>query len=547
MNVSNFYIYISLVFQTLEMESITETLSLAPVINREVDRETPWKDKEVPILRRAFRFDGATFIAYNTLMKNLACYGLKFIPNDENAKPTMLWESIVQKKGSPLVDLIVREMYTFGYCTFRVVEDTLTPESKKKIIYPQIVEREFYTGKTIIYKDGRRKYVATLINGTGNPVTDRLYVLAWESMMPDPITGQHLSIVALCQYEFDYKLTKDHFHLLALSQRSKPPVVVEFADPAGGGGNLGNQTASAPTGTNVPDRLYALRLLKTPGHETDGEGMTSGEANYVNNLVGNPARTGVNVDHAVIRQHVTDLDTRARRGYENATDDSVYLVERGLKMASKQPNLPEIDTMSYDARMEYMKIVLKYWSIPTGMVETNETGTGNLRLDNSDLLQFNITLQSVKKMVLAYIEEIYQIVLNTDELDGKFILDSIPRLTLQQALTLYAHDVIDRKTTQEIALKLCALPLEYRLEGKNDHHVPPIGLAENATTRLIDAREKGILATAFKERAEGSDIKETHDARVELTEAQAKNQEEQAKHQGDKPAGGPPAKKSKKS
>jgi len=511
---------------------------------RDVDRETPWRDREVPVLRRAFRFDGATFVAYNTLMKNLACFGLKFIPNDKNAKPTMLWDSIVQKKGSPLVDLIVREIYTFGYCVFRVVEDTLTPESKKKIVYPQIVEREFYTGKTVVYKDGRRKYVATLTNGSGDPKKDRLYVLAWESMMPDPVTGQHLSIVALCQYEFDYKLTKDHFHLLALSQRSKPPVVVEFSDAVGGGGT-GNSTTSAPSGTNIQDRLFALRLLKAPGHEMDGDGMTAGESSYVNNLAGQPRKTGLDVEHSFIKQHVTDTDIRARRGYENATDDSVYLVDRGLKMAAKQPNLPELDATSYDARMEYMRIVLKYWAIPTGIVETNESGTGNLRLDSTDLLQFNITLQATKKLVLEFIDEIYQIVLDVDDVEGKFILDSIPRLTLQQALTIYAHDVIDRKTAQEIVLKLCALPLEYRLEGKNDHHVPPIGLSEHATTRLIDAREKGILATAFKEKAEGSDIKETADARVDLTEAQAKNQIEQAKHQGDKPAGGPPTKKKK--
>ena len=48
-----------------------------------VAREVQWDDKEAHALRDLFDRDGATSIAYDTLVKNIACLGLKFYPNNK--------------------------------------------------------------------------------------------------------------------------------------------------------------------------------------------------------------------------------------------------------------------------------------------------------------------------------------------------------------------------------------------------------------------------------------------------------------------------------
>lgn len=456
-----------------------------------------------------FKNDHLQKICFNTTSSFLFGKGLKVVENENNKiKPTPELEFLINNIWTGVSKEALVELYIYGYVLWCPVDsdvDSTIFSGKRAVSLPQIVPRQLYDLKIKTLPDYSRVYEVVLrnrlllsqsITGDKDGMKKEMHLFLMPGYSPDPITGQHQSIVSSLYDLGVYTKAHDHLNLRAVGQSSHPPIMFERDVDI-----LGKFSAPDATSThelNIDSILNGV-IHKNPASAV--KDLTRMEEVEAGNQVNAPR---LEIDD--VNESLLSRGKRTKIMHTQTPEDNVHFVPIGYKMAQHQPSNPE-PYKDYARIVDYYRdSVFATYQVPVGicfpMLNVKSGSSVMVHIDDNEKLWFNRTLRNRQALIISLCKQFYVVVYKTKVVEVDISLPLVVNATLTQIYTLMDQNTISEEDGKTIILDLVGIEEKFIFDGQNKNDRPRPNGNEGTVQKVIDATVEDRLASAELKRAE---------------------------------------------
>ena len=418
---------------------------------------------------------------------------------------------------SPLGHAADNDCPPLGYTVWTYSEKEEERFGKDKVIVPVPVDRSRYDLVARMYQKDERVEWMIYKKGIAEPAVN-CHVFMWPGMEPNPVTGQHNSIISALVGEHRKIQRLKEMEEYANIQRSHPSFVLEPVTSGGSGSatDLFIHTTTNPGGIMNAEHAQKQKFVNAMSEQLLIETMK-------------PAM-------GVVR--APDGERVVVKGPRASFEESKQYLAHGYKGSSAQPALPEVPANVMEQEMTYNKLVFASYGIPFSLAlgdgKTASSGgakqTANLG-GEKDMEMFQRTLLQATRAIEAFYTEVWYHSYpgTTSREDVRFAQGRVPFTSSGALYNLYNQGIIHGESLKKHLSQVHGLALHDIATEENVVTRPPMHGTENHVTAIIKAREEVLKAETLERLAKAKALKKDasggEDAK-ELIELQIKFEKE---------------------